>query len=231
MDNFIQIQFKIENLDRYYIRKSIFDSIKTNLNNFSGRLLDVGCGKMPYKKYILENSAITEYYGLDIENAIDYRGEKPDFTWDGKKMPFENNSFDCVFSTEVFEHVPELNITLFEIYRVMKMGGIIFFTTPYLWTLHEVPNDEYRYTPFSLERHLKDAGFKEIQIKALGGWNASLAQMLGLWVRRKPMSDKKRKFLSFFFKPAIKFLIKKDLKPLDFNEGSMITGFYGIAFK
>ncbi|MNS95717.1 hypothetical protein D3C72_1299860 [compost metagenome] len=95
-----------------------------------------------------------------------------------------------------------------------------------------MPYDEYRYTPFSLERHLKNAGFKDIQIKATGGWHASMAQMLGLWVRRSPMSKTKRKWLSRFLKPIITFLIKMDKNTeIKFIEGQMITGLYGIAKK
>ena len=231
MDNFTQIQLTYENLDKYFIRSSIFAAINNNLTNFSGNLLDVGCGKMPYKKYILENSQITKYIGLDIEQAIDYKGEKPDFTWNGIKMPFEDNSFNTIFATEVFEHVPVLENTLSEIFRVLKKGGELFFTVPYLWTLHEVPNDECRYTPFALERHFKNVGFSEIEIKALGGWNASLAQMLGLWVRRKPMSNRTRNIFSLILKPIIKVLIKRDIDPSSFNEGTMITGLYGIVKK
>ena len=48
-------------------------------------MLDAGCGRMPYKKYILEKSGVTEYVGLDIENAKVYdKNIRPDFTWDGK---------------------------------------------------------------------------------------------------------------------------------------------------
>lgn len=231
MDNFINIPFTVENLDKYFIRTSIFQAIKNNLSNFKGSLLDVGCGKMPYKNYILKNSQIKEYIGLDIETALDYKGEKPDFTWKGNKMPFENNQFKTIFATEVFEHVLDLENMFSEIYRVMQKDGILFFTVPYLWTLHEVPNDECRYTPFRLERMFKAAGFSDVKIKALGGWNASLAQMFGLWVRRKPMSNKKRKLFSKILKPIIKFLIKKDLAPKNFNEGTMITGLYGVIKK
>jgi SAM-dependent methyltransferase len=231
MDNFTQIPFTIENLDRYYIRTSIFNALKENLKYFKGKLLDYGCGKMPYKKFILENSNVSEYIGIDIENALDYKGDKPNFTWKGDTLPFENETFDTIFATEVFEHIHDLDFALIEIYRVLKKGGYLFFTVPYLWTLHEVPNDEYRYTPFSLEKKFKRANFMVVNIFATGGWNASLAQMLGLWVRRKPMSENKRKLFSIILKPFIKYLIKKDLKPTMFKEGNMITGLYGIIKK
>jgi len=231
-DNFINITFSTGNLDTYYIRYFIKDSISQNLLQFHGRLLDCGCGKMPYKKYILQNSQVTKYVGLDIEGALNYDSTiKPDFTWNGVKMPFDNDSFDCAIGTEMLEHCPYPEIVLSEIYRVLKPGGIFFFTVPFLWPLHEAPHDEYRYTPFSLERHIKKSGFNSISIKATGGWNAALAQMLGLWVKRKPMPEKRRKFLSHLLKPIIKTLIKGDIKPISFEESTMITGLYGTAIK
>jgi SAM-dependent methyltransferase len=233
IDNFTNIPFTKDNLDSYFIRTSIFKALISSLPQFNGMLLDIGCGKMPYKNYILKNSNIKQYIGLDIESALVYDAQvKPDYTWNGEKMPFENDSFECAFGTEVLEHCPEPEIVLKEVLRVLQPDGVFFFTVPFLWNLHEVPHDEYRYTPFSLERHLRNSGFKEIEIKATGGWHASMAQMLGLWVRRSPMSARKRNALSLVLKPIIKFLIKMD-KPeqVVFKEGQMITGLYGTAKK
>jgi SAM-dependent methyltransferase len=233
MDNFTKIELNNRNLDTYCIRNAIFNALKSNINLFSGHILDIGCGKKPYEKFILENSQVLNYTGLDIENALIYDNlVKPDYTWDGVVMPFDNNSFECAFGTEVLEHCPEPEIVLKEVFRVLKPNGVFFFTVPFLWNLHEVPHDEYRYTPFSLERHLKKAGFTNIQIKATGGWHASMAQMLGLWVKRSSLSKNKRKIATLLIKPLIKILLKKD-KPdqVKFNEGQMITGLYGTARK
>ncbi|WP_338359082.1 class I SAM-dependent methyltransferase [Yeosuana marina] len=233
MIGFTDIEFNYKVLDRYYVRTSIFEAIKISLFHFKDNLLDIGCGKMPYRDYVLKHSKVKSYVGLDIEMALEYdTSVKPDFTWDGETMPFENESFDCALGTEVLEHCPEPAIILNEVYRVLKPEGIFFFTVPFLWNLHEVPNDEYRYTPFSLERHLKNAGFNEIEIKATGGWHASMAQMLGLWVRRSPMSKMKRKYLSLALKPIISYLIKIDKNTkVNFVNGQMITGLYGTAKK
>ena len=233
MNDFTNLKITKNNLDVYLIRVKIFNFIKSSLSLFSGKLLDVGCGKMPYKKYILENSKATEYIGLDIDDALVYDKKiKPDYTWDGIRMPFENNTFESAIGTEVLEHCPNPEIILKEIYRVLKPGGVFLFTVPFLWNLHEVPHDEYRYTPFSLERHLKNSGFRDVAIKATGGWHASMAQMLGLWIRRSPMKHKKRQLLSWLVKPAIKYLITLD-KPerVQFKNGQMITGLSGYVKK
>ena len=208
-DDFINIEYSKANLDKYYIRHSIINSLNNNLGKFNGNLLDIGCGKMPYKNYILRNSSVTKYIGLDIENALEYHASsKPDFTWDGITMPFENNHFETAFGTEVLEHCPKPDIILSEVNRVLKPGGTFFFTVPFLWPLHEVPHDEFRYTPFSLKRLLEENGFNNVNIKALGGWHASMAQMLGLWVRRAPLTNRRRKILSLFLKTNNKIFNK-----------------------
>jgi len=232
-DNFINIDFNRHNLDRYYVRYVILKALKDNISKFHGSLLDVGCGKMPYKNYILQNSFIDRYIGLDIENALEYDVSiKPDFIWDGIDMPFENESFETAFGTEVLEHCPDPKIILSEINRILKPGGAFFFTVPFLWPLHEVPHDEFRYTPFSLKRLLEESGFEKIDIKATGGWHASMAQMLGLWVIRAPLKNRRRKILSYFLKLVIKYLIKIDsYSNIEFRESQMITGLSGMAFK
>jgi hypothetical protein len=81
-----------------------------------------------------------------------------------------------------------------------------------------------------LQLHLVNSGFTEIEITSTGGWHASLAQMLGLWVRRSQISPVKKRFLSKLLLPIIKYLLKKDINPgNNFKEGQMITGLYGWA--
>lgn len=219
-------------MDLYLVRSSIFSFIQSQTNHLQGKLLDTGCGRMPYRSYILDHSSVTEYHGLDIETAINYSDEvKPDVTWDGKTMPFENNLFDCAFATEVLEHVPDPLNFLSETNRVLKPGSIFFFTVPFLWPLHEPPHDEYRYTPFAIKRLLQSTGFHDISVSALGGWNASLGQMLGLWIKRAPMSRNKKKWLGKLILPIQKYLYKHDNPDVDFLRGPMITGLCGYAYK
>lgn len=232
-DGFIDIPFVRGNLDRYLVRTSIFNALQKVSPLLNGNLLDVGCGKMPYRKFLLDHSPVKDYTGLDLETSLVYEaGIKPDVTWNGIQIPLQDEAYDSAMATEVLEHCPEPEIVLKEIFRIIKPGGIFFFTVPFLWNLHEVPHDHYRYTPFSLERHLGKAGFKEVQIFSTGGWHASMAQMLGLWVRRSPISSLKRSILSTVLMPVIKYLVRKDINPgKDFKEGQMITGLYGWARK
>ncbi len=232
-DGFIHISNAYDNLDRYQVRTNILYALNRVMPQLKGKLLDIGCGKMPYRAYILERSDVNQYTGMDIDSSFTYDKDIiPDIRWDGKTMPVQNEFYDSAIATEVLEHCPDPAIVLKEIYRILKPGGILFLTVPFLWNLHEVPHDEYRYTPFSLERHLKNSGFSNIDLFPMGGWHASMAQMLGLWIRRSPMRPISRKILSFFLRPCIVFLIRKDkMIKTGFTEGQMITGIYGWAKK
>jgi glycosyltransferase involved in cell wall biosynthesis len=228
---FLNPQFSMDNMDLYLIRKSILNALTEQLPAFTGVLLDLGCGQMPYRQYILSNSAVKKYIGLDIENPNYQQVTKPDLFWDGKKIPLEDHSVDTVIATELFEHLPDIQSVLSEAERVLKPGGIIFFTVPYLWPLHDLPHDEYRYTPFALERHLSTAKFSDISLKPTGGWDASLAQMIGLWTRRRPMSDEERRKYSELYFPVFQSLVDSERTPERFTEGLMITGITGTARK
>jgi SAM-dependent methyltransferase len=231
-DNFINVKLRPGNLDVYILRASIKDAINRMLPQFKGILIDVGCGQMPYKQILTSReSRVKQYIGLDFENNVIYKNT-PDITWKAGKIPLKDNSVDCAIATEVFEHCPDPEKVMREIIRVLKPSGLLFFTVPFVWPLHNVPYDEYRYTPFSLKRHLAVAGFVDIDLKPLGGWDASLAQMIGLWARRRPMNKLLRIFFSVMMTPIIHVLNKKDkCKKFNFQESVMITGISGNARK
>lgn len=228
--NYINPKLKKDNLDSYIIRKEIFNAVSNASSLFRGKVLDSGCGIMPYKKIILENKDIISYIGLDIETALDYDNVKPDYYWDGITMPFENETFDVVISTEVLEHIFNPDVYLIEVKRVLKPGGVLFFTVPFLMSLHEIPHDYYRYTPYSLEMIFKRIGFSDIKIRSMGGYNAAMAQMMGLWVN-KFLWGKKKKIMRIIVKPIIGYLYKKDKAPIDFKKSTMIVGLSGTVIK
>jgi ubiquinone/menaquinone biosynthesis C-methylase UbiE len=231
-DDFLAPSCRPAKLDRYLIRSSILEALQHYHKQFSGILLDVGCGQSPYKPLLMSPPGkVARYIGLDMENSPIHKNQ-PDITWHEGKIPLGDNSVDCAIFTEVLEHCPDPNAVLKEICRVLKPNGFLFLTVPFLWPLHEVPHDEYRYTPFSLRRHLAISGFTNIDLHPLGGWDASLAQLLGLWVRRRPMKGWIRTILSYLLLPLIRWLIYKDRqKTTSLLEGSMITGLSGTARK
>lgn len=227
--DFINPRCSRATLDIFVVRRAIVEFLCSQLRDFSGVVLDIGCGYMPYKSLVLAPpSRAQRYVGLDLKDNI---YQKPDLEWDGRNIPLQDGSVDCALATEVLEHCANPDLVIREAHRVLKPGGLLFFTAPFLWPLHDVPHDEYRYTPFALERHLRNSGFGQIKVKALGGWDASLAQMIGLWVRRRRMSSRKRAILSTLALPFVRYLAGRDLPPQTFDEDLMITGVAGTATK
>jgi SAM-dependent methyltransferase len=223
IDNFINIKFTYNNIRIYFVRTSIINSLKSNLKIFKGKILDIGCGKMPYKNYILNNSDASDYIGIDIEAAIIYDpNTRPNMFWDGKVLPFEKDSFDSILATEVLEHCPDPKNIFKESHRVLKDNGSMFITTPFIFPLHESPYDEYRYTPYSLERMAKEAGFKKIDIYALGDINAAVAQIISFY---------RNKYIRLLMVPIIYLLIKFDKRPKVFKNDVFFTGLCTIVTK
>lgn len=181
-------------------------------------VLDVGCGEQPWRRRI--EDAGGRYVGVDLRGYV--AAPSPDAVWDGRCLPVRPGSATAVLLTEVLEHVPQPQALLREVHRVLAPGGCCYLTVPFLWPLHDSPFDEYRYTPFALRRLAADAGFEVAHLWHLGGWDASLARMIGLWVRRRPMNRWVRAALSFVLLPVVVALDRIDAIPTTDGDG-MIT--------
>jgi len=210
------------------MRRALLTALLNAKGTFRGDLLDVGAGHQPYRDLLVRNTSINNYTALDLAENGHY--SPGDVSWDGIRMPLEDCSFDCAMATEVLEHCPEPLVTLKEIHRVLRPSGAFFFTVPFLWPLHDAPNDEFRYTPWSLDRLLRQAGFSDIHLWPTGGWNAALAQSIGLWVRRAPMNERLRSVLTLAALPMVWLLAKTDRPLKQFHHGFyLMPGIAGTA--
>lgn len=161
----------------YLVRKRLLDGIAKHAPELKGTLLDFGCGSKPYRHLL----KVDKYVGLDVADnpGHSHDGEDIDVFYDGKKIPFEDNYFDSVFSSEVFEHVFNLEEMLVEINRVMKVDGKILITCPFAICEHEQPNDFARYSSFALTHMFKKHGFEIIQFDKAGN---SVEVVIQLWL-------------------------------------------------
>jgi len=95
---------------------------KIFLNFFiNKRVLDVGSGDVNgNNRFLFENC---EYHGNDVIEANNVT-----IVSRTKDLPFEDNSFDTIISTECFEHDPEYKESFVKIYNMLKPDGLFCFT-------------------------------------------------------------------------------------------------------
>jgi SAM-dependent methyltransferase len=92
-------------------------------------LLEIGAGT-GFQLSLLA-SKFKSVIGIDIEdsNYAAHRSEKV-ITYDGKNIPFGENKFDIIFSSNVLEHISHLDLIENEFKRVLKPGGICIHILP-----------------------------------------------------------------------------------------------------
>jgi len=229
-EKFLNPNCSPKNILTYTVREAILNAVKFAKSRLEGKVLDVGCGIMPYRELISSSGSVKDYIGMDIDGGI-YKEYEVDLVWDGLSIPIGNEEIDSVIATEFFEHYHDTRNILSEIRRVLVENGTLFGTVPFIWTLHEVPYDEYRFTPFSLKKHLEESGFNDIEIYPLGGFDYSFAQFIGLWITHRKMNKVLRGLLRYLLFPIYYLLIKADKKPTAFENNVMYSGLYFFAKK
>lgn len=165
----------------FFVRKNLYTNIKHYAPKMCGKILDFGCGAKPYRGLFVN---CTDYVGVDIEESgHSHISEQIDCYYDGKKLPFEDNYFDNIFSSEVFEHISNLDQILDELYRVLKVDGLLLVTVPFVWNEHEIPYDFNRFTQFGIEKCLKKHGFTIVESRKSTNYLEVVYQMKAEYYR------------------------------------------------
>ena len=114
------------------------------------RVLDVGCGDAGALIAFAENGASCagiETFETSLERgrlrAADHGVEVDLKKGAGEAIPFPDSSFDLVMLDNVLEHVNDRPLTLRELRRVLKPGGILYMVTPKPFSLYSLWNDPH----------------------------------------------------------------------------------------
>lgn len=70
----------------------------------------------------------SEYFGKDVASGTMVNGVRHE---DAQNLSFRDNQLDYIFSNDVFEHVPDIDKTLSEVYRCLKSGGRLIANIPF----------------------------------------------------------------------------------------------------
>lgn len=124
-----------ERLEAVYLGPDVVAQREDTLRRISvrkgERVLDIGSGPGFLAAQIADQTGPDgEVIGIDnSEQMVDRARQRIEHDWlsyrcaDATALPFEDNSFDVVVSTQVAEYVPDIATFCSEVFRVLKPGG------------------------------------------------------------------------------------------------------------
>jgi len=194
-------------LVRYYLSKDISNILKRY--EFSGNILDFGCGEKPFEKLF---SDCQKYEGIDFKNYSknkDLSGGVPDhyFSSDYLKsfsINFSDNSFDNIVSFQVLEHHKNPEKMIKELWRILKPNGYLLLSVPFLGGIHEEPNDFQRFTKYGLIELFNKNNLKIIRIVNQGSIFSTISMLFNEYLNNYSGKSKKNYFFgSLLFTPFL----------------------------
>lgn len=142
---------------------------------WSGRVLDVGCGSKPYAS--LFEQRCSEYVGCD-----EYPADSSVIRCPADRLTFADAEFDLVFCSQVLEHVARPWAVVRECSRVLRPGGVVLLTAPFLFPHHASPTDFYRFTHEGLSSLATAAGLEVEDVSAQCGSIATVFLLTNWYV-------------------------------------------------
>lgn len=110
----------------------IFDELLRDVNLENRQILEVGCGTGRFSKQIVQRKGILTAMdiGPNLVSDVSTRLHCNGVVGDACNLPFDDESFDIIISSECIEHTPAPLIAVQEMCRVCKKGGTVCLTTP-----------------------------------------------------------------------------------------------------
>ncbi len=217
----------LHTLDKRMSRKQLNNFIKEDINNFKKikepKILFVGSGG-DLQNYVKNFSSYL--YSIDIDPA-----RKPDQIIDLTDPNFCQNylgekvNLVCIF--EVLEHTKDPSLAIKNIYNLIEKESVVLLSTPFIFNIHDEPNDFYRFTKYGLKEIFKE--FSEVEIKEKNGWLESIFVIIMRIKKSKSFLNKilgnSFMLLYYFLYPLILIIQKV------FKSKSLTTGYYLKAIK
>lgn len=133
-----------------FIREQILTYIKKRPSQVKFRILDIGCHDGVTTNKILRDIEKIEIYGVnesDVCKADNITCAVKDI--DGDTLPFEDNFFDIVYSSQVIEHMLDKDLYILECRRTLKERGLFLAATENIGSFESIVSLIFGQEPLS----------------------------------------------------------------------------------
>ena len=147
------------------------------LNNFLKKIssefidadiLEIGSGVKKRKTSAVEIfSKAKKFQQTDVDVDLGYK------TLDLTNIQSFDKEYDLVICTNVLEHIYDVRTAVNNLYKLVKKDGNIVVSVPFVYPLHDEPEDFWRFTEHSLRKlfenfeitTLKKTGFRQFPLQ------------------------------------------------------------------
>jgi SAM-dependent methyltransferase len=203
-----------------YRRRSLDLLQEQHRHLYQGVVLDIGGrDRGAFRK---PKDAVQRWISADISPD-----HSPDMVLDVADMAaVGSGAIDVVSAIELFEHVDRIESGIRECLRVLRPGGVLILSAPFLYQVHADPYDYQRWTEMRWRQALADAGFQIEELVITGRFFSVWADMAKAFVSSR--SSLVRKVLYIFY-PLLDLLVKLDGR--DFvRRNRVLSSFHGGYF-
>lgn len=143
----------------YHLEDATLDPYKSVVRG--GTVVDVGGGTA--RGYYSVTKTPARDRALRVVTLDLFPGPAVDVCADAHALPFRDQSIDCVMCVSVLEYVSSPTRVIAEIERVLRPGGIVYLSAPFVFPHHPPPDDRFRFSMSGL-RTLTASRFDEIRV-------------------------------------------------------------------
>ena len=180
------------------------------------KVLDYGCGAGEIIKLMRDGGLDAYgceafYEGGNLSSKVPAELKDRIFAMQGDRIPFPDEIFDLVMNNQVLEHVPDLNIVLSEISRVLKPGGVCLSLFPHreVWReghcnipfLHWFPKGSTPRIYYATALRSLGLGYWKNDLSPLA-WSRNFCRWLDAWCYYRPYREIAATFASHLSGPS-----------------------------
>ena len=147
---------------------------------FIGKTGRQAFAQLPPEAIVINLGSGPKKLGQNIINVDSFAFPGVQIVADAIKLPIKNASVDAMMCECVLEHVPDPIDVVKEISRVLKPGGLVYISIPFMDAYHSAPDDYYRWTTSGLRQLMKD--FDEMELKLAFGPTSTMISGLSHWL-------------------------------------------------